>query len=87
MSGSDRRKAKLRQRVRAWKAQVNRAPRPRSTPVTWGAELEYECPDPANHEVCPASGGEHHWIKPYPRPRYGKYACEGCGHSDINDYG
>lgn len=49
------------------------------------AELE-DCPDPANHKVCPKSCGGHDWYKPHPRPRDHKYECLQCGHYDLDDY-
>lgn len=45
-----------------------------------------DCPDPANHMVCPKSGEGHDWCKPHPRPKDHKYECEDCGHYDLDDY-
>lgn len=45
-----------------------------------------DCPDPANHKVCPKSGGGHDWYKPHPRPADHKYECLQCGHYDLDDY-
>jgi hypothetical protein len=44
-----------------------------------------DCPDPANHSVCPKGDG-HDWYKPHPRPADHKYQCLQCGHYDLNDY-
>lgn len=45
-----------------------------------------DCPDPANHMVCPKSGDSHDWYKPHPRPKDHKYECAKCGHYDLDDY-
>lgn len=45
-----------------------------------------DCPDPANHMVCPKSGDGHDWYKPHPRPADHKYECLQCGHYDLDDY-
>jgi predicted RNA-binding Zn-ribbon protein involved in translation (DUF1610 family) len=45
-----------------------------------------DCPDPANHSVCPKSGDGHDWYKPNPRPADHKYECLQCGHYDLDDY-
>lgn len=45
-----------------------------------------DCPDPANHMVCPRTGDNHDWCKPHPRPHDHKYECVGCGHYDLDDY-
>jgi hypothetical protein len=78
--------AERRRRARARKAQE-------AVPVVavsprW-PELESaleDCPDPANHKVCPKSSGGHDWYKPHPRPEDHKYECLQCGHYDLDDY-
>lgn len=78
--------AERRRRARARKAQ---SVAPVAAPRLYGAELESmldDCPDPANHKVCPDSGGKHDWYKPHPRPADHKYACDLCGHYDLDDY-
>lgn len=50
-----------------------------------GTQLD-DCPDPANHKVCPKSGDRHDSYKPHPRPVDHKYECLACGHYDLDDY-
>lgn len=83
--------AERRRRARARKAQTAA---PAEAPRLYGPELELlrdgtqldDCPDPANHMVCPRSGDGHDWCKPHPRPADHKYECAGCGHYDLDDY-
>jgi hypothetical protein len=77
--------AERRRRARARKAKA--AVPVASVPLRW-PELEAalaDCPDPANHSVCPKGDG-HDWYKPHPRPADHKYQCLQCGHYDLNDY-
>lgn len=91
MTGRAAGEAERRRRARARKAEA--AP-PVAVPRLCGPELEWlpdgtlldDCPDPANHMACLASGGKHDWYKPHPRPRDHKYECEDCGHYDLDDY-
>jgi hypothetical protein len=80
--------AERRRRARARKAEAAAA-----APVVavrpWWPEIEaalVDCPDSANHKVCPVSGGGHDWYKPHPRPADHKYQCLQCGHYDLDDY-
>lgn len=77
--------AERRRRARARRADLAPAAEVRQ----YGPEMEaalVDCPDPANHKVCTATGGEHDWCKPNPRPADHKYECAGCGHYDLDDY-
>lgn len=80
--------AERRRRARARKAEAAAA-----APVVevrpWWPEIEAaldDCPDPANHKVCPKNGDGHDWYKPHPRPADHKYECLACGHYDLDDY-
>lgn len=78
--------ARRRRRARERKAQ---APSPVVAVRPWWPEIEaalVDCPDPANHKVCPKTGDGHEWNKPHPRPNDHKYECADCGHYDLDDY-
>lgn len=80
--------AERRRRARARKAEAAApAVAVRPSPSWWEIEATTDdCPDPANHKLCPKSSDGHDWYKPHPRPVDHKYQCLACGHYDLDDY-
>jgi hypothetical protein len=80
--------ARRRRKARARKAEAVASAPVVVLPPRW-PEIEaalVDCPDPANHKVCPKADDGHDWYKPNPRPEDHKYECAACGHYDLDDY-